>query len=71
MNTKEYPQRCIDPIIKFCQECPYGVNVYPDWIETREDLEFCCFETYCILEYDKGRPEDEPTEQEFAQFIKK
>ena len=32
------PTRCIDPIIKFCQECQYGWVHFPDWVETKEDL---------------------------------
>lgn len=24
------PTRCIDPVIKFCQECPWGWCEYPD-----------------------------------------
>lgn len=62
------PTRCIDPVIKFCQECQWGHNIYPDWVETKEDLIGCSFETICTLGYDKGRPEDEPTEEELKKF---
>ncbi len=62
------PTRCIDPVIKFCQECPYGHCVYPSWVETAEDLEYCNFEVFCTLGYDQGRPEDEPTEEELKEF---
>ena len=62
------PTRCIDPVIKFCQECPWGWTHYPEWVETAEDLEWCTFETVCIYGFDKGRPEDEPTEEELAEF---
>lgn len=65
-NTK--PIRCIDPVMKFCQECKYGHCIYPDWVETSEDLAGCTFETCCILGFDQGRPEDEPTEEELAEF---
>lgn len=65
----DIPSRCIDPVIKFCQECTWGHNIYPGWVETREDLEYCTFETVCTLGYDKGRPEDEPTEEEIKEFI--
>ena len=64
----DLPMRCIDPVIKFCQECRYGYCIYPEWAETREDLEFCTFETGCTLGFDKGRPEDEPTEDELKEF---
>lgn len=38
------PVRCIDPVVKYCQGCPYGWIKYPDWCETREDLYDCTFE---------------------------
>ena len=66
----EKPKRCIDPVIKYCQGCPWGYVAYPAWVETAEDLEGCCFESYCILGYDQGRPEDEPTEAELEEYEK-
>lgn len=45
MNEK--PTRCIDPVIKYCQECPLGWVKYPDWVETLEDLRGCTFESGC------------------------
>lgn len=66
MNEK--PTRCIDPVIKYCQGCRYGWIKYPDWVETREDLYNCSFEFGCTLGFDKGRPEDEPTEDELREF---
>lgn len=45
----ERPKRCIDPVIKFCQECEWGWVKYPEWIETREDLEYYTFECGCTL----------------------
>ena len=62
------PTRCIDPIIKYCQECRFGHCIYPEWVETAEDLEWCSFETVCMYGFDKGRPEDEPTEEELREF---
>lgn len=62
------PTRCIDPVIKFCQECRWGWVHYPEWCETAEDLSDCTFESGCTLEFDQGRPEDEPTEEELAEF---
>ena len=64
------PTRCIDPVIKYCQECRYGHCIYPSWVETAEDLEWCSFETVCMYGFDKGRPEDEPTEEELKEFEK-
>ena len=37
------PTRCIDPCLKYCQECKYGWVQYPSWVETREDLGGCTF----------------------------
>lgn len=62
------PTRCIDPIIKYCQECRFGHCIYPGWVETAEDLEGCCFDTVCMYGFDKGRLEDEPTEEELKEF---
>lgn len=65
---KDKPKRCIDPIIKYCQGCPYGWIKYPDWVETSEDLYDCFFESGCTLGFDQGRPEDEPTDDELREF---
>lgn len=64
------PHRCVDPVIKYCQECEWGWVKYPEWVETREDLEGCTFESGCMLGFDQGRPEDEPTEEELKEFEK-
>lgn len=64
------PTRCIDPIIKFCQECQYGWVHFPDWVETKDDLSNCNIEMGCTLGFDKGRPEDEPTKEELDEFNK-
>lgn len=64
------PSRCIDHVIKFCQECQYGWVKYPEWVETAEDLSWCCIESGCALGYDRGRPEDEPTAAELSEYEK-
>ena len=64
------PNRCISPVIKFCQDCEWGWVKYPAWVETAEDTEGCVFEAGCTLGYDKGRPEDEPTKEEIEEFEK-
>lgn len=46
--------QCIDPEMKFCQECEYGGCVYPDDVETSRDLEGCCFDTFCMYDFDKA-----------------
>lgn len=64
----DLPTRCIDPIIKDCKECKWGQNIYPSWVETKEDLYGCTFETICVLGFDKGRPEGEPTDEEIREY---
>lgn len=60
----ERPTRCIDPVIKFCQECKYGWVKYPDWVETKEDTYDCHFESGCLW----GLEDDQPTEEELKEF---
>lgn len=62
------PSRCIDPVVKYCQGCIWGQRIYPDWVETADDLEGISFKTVCTLGYDKGRPEDEPTAKEVEEY---
>ena len=62
------PTRCIDPVIKFCQECEWGCVHYPEWVETADDLAWCRIESGCSRGYDRGRPEDEPTAEELEEF---
>lgn len=64
----EKPSRCIDPVMKYCQGCRWGFIQYHEWVETTDDIENCSFESGCTLGYDKGRPEDEPTEQDLKEF---
>lgn len=70
MTTKcnEIPIRCVDPVMKFCQDCLYGYIKYPSDVETYSDTLGCCFESGCTLGYDKGRLEDEPTKEELQEF---
>ena len=62
------PTRCIDSIMQRCDTCEYGCIVAPEWVETKEDLEDCTLDTVCIYGFDKGRPEDKPTEEEWKEF---
>lgn len=64
IDTSERPIRCISPVIKLCQDCPYGWVKYPEWVETAEDLEYCTIESGCIY----GLENDEPTEEELKEF---
>lgn len=58
------PVRCVDPVMKFCQQCKWGWVKYPDWVETHEDLENCTFESGCTL----GLEDTKPTVEEIAEF---
>lgn len=51
-NTKQI--QCIDPEMKFCQECKYEHCICSNDIETSEDLDLCCFDTSCMYDFDKG-----------------
>lgn len=66
----ECPSRCIDPVIKYCQECPWGwVDLGSEWIETDTGWYPGDFDCGCTLGYDQGRPEDEPTSEELEELI--
>lgn len=54
----------MDPIIQYCQDCGYSHIDYPFWIETREDLEGCRFDSGCIF----GLENTQPTEDELKEF---
>ena len=58
------PTRCIDPVVKYCQDCEYGWIKYPDWVETSEDLDGGYFESGCIY----GLENTKPTEEELKEF---
>ncbi len=58
-NKEKLPTSCIDPEMKYCQECKYGHNIYPADVETTSDLEGCCFETFCSLGFDNIKEEEE------------
>lgn len=41
---------CIMPEMPYCPACRYGYIVYPEWVETAQDLEGCSCEWVCLLE---------------------
>lgn len=59
------PKRCIDPCMKYCQECKWGYCIYPE-DTTREDLAQggVTFESGCSL----GLEDTEPTKREQRKF---
>lgn len=64
-----FPTRCIDPIIKLCQDCPYGWVKYPEWVENYDDTIGCCFESGCCYGLEDTVPTDEEI-KEFEQYLK-
>lgn len=64
------PTRCIDPVMKSCQNCTWGYIKYDDGVETYADTIGCCVESGCTLGFDQGRPEDEPADEELQEFEK-
>lgn len=60
------PTRCVDPVVKYCQGCKYGWIKYPNWVETREDLDGCYFDSGCIY----GLEDTQPTEEELEEFYR-
>ena len=57
------PDRCIDPVIKYCQGCEYGYVNYPSYVETYRDLDGCCFESGCIYGLENTQPSKEEIEE--------
>lgn len=43
------PDRCIMPEMPYCPACCYGHIVYPESVETAQDLEGCSCEWVCLL----------------------
>lgn len=41
--------QCVDSEMKFCQKC----DIYQDDVETSRDLDGCCFDTFCMYDFDK------------------
>lgn len=64
---KAKPVRCIDAVIKRCDECPYGQVIYPTDVESKHDVPGSSFETACVCGFDQGDPKDEPTAEELAE----
>lgn len=44
---KGLPTRCVDPVMKCCQDCAWGYRKYGDDAECSADLAGCCFESGC------------------------
>lgn len=68
--SHDLPTRCVDPVMKRCQDCIWGYCRYGDDIECYADLADCSVESGCTLGFDQGRSEDEPTDEELQEFEK-
>lgn len=44
---KGLPTRCVDPVMKCCQDSAWGYREYGDDVECSADLAGCCFENGC------------------------
>lgn len=60
------PLRCVDPVMKYCPACPYAILHLGDDFDKFLDVGF--FYSCCMYGFDKGRPEDEPTEEELKEY---
>lgn len=56
--------RCLDPVMKYCQACKYGIIHYSDDVENYHDTFGANFETHCIY----GLEKQQPSEEELKQF---
>lgn len=57
------PTRCIDPCMKYCQGCKYGVVEYYD-VDCYADLDGASFDEYCMW----GLEDTIPTQEEIEEF---
>ena len=66
-KVKEYLKdniRCLDPVMKYCQGCKYGIINYSDDVENYHDTFGANFETNCIY----GLEKQKPSKEEMAKF---
>lgn len=64
MKVTEDNIRCLDPVMKYCQGCKYGIINYSDDIEYYYDTFGANFETNCIY----GLEKQKPSKEELAKF---
>ena len=62
--------KCLDPVMKYCQACPYGNIHYSDDIETYYDTLGANFEIYCIYGLEKQKPSEKDL-KEFYDWYKR
>lgn len=56
--------RCLDPVMKYCQACKYGIIHYSDDVENYHDTFGASFTTSCMY----GLENQPPTAEEEKQF---
>ena len=56
--------RCLNPVMKYCQGCKYGIINYSDDVENYHDTFGANFETNCIY----GLEKQKPSKEEMAKF---
>ena len=56
--------RCLDPVMKYCQGCKYGIINYSDDVENYYDTLGANFETNCMY----GLENQNPSKEEMAEF---
>lgn len=64
MKPKEI--KCLDPVIKYCEVCPFGRVEYGSDVETYADTMGACYETSCMY----GLEDTKPTKKELEEFEK-
>lgn len=63
--------RCLDPVMKYCQGCRYGIIHYAENIETYQDTFGASFETHCIYGLEKQQPSEEELKEFYAWYYEK
>ena len=48
--------RCLDPVMKYCQGCKYGIIHYSEDVETYQDTFGASFKTSCIHDQIARKP---------------
>ena len=63
--------RCLDPVMKYCQACKYGIIHYSDDVENYHDKFGANFETHCIHGLEKQQPSEEELKEFYAWYYEK
>lgn len=69
--SHDLPIRCVDPVMKCCQDCTWGYYEYGDDVKCYADLASCCFESGCTLGFAVLRSEPIPMLEGWKFGVKK